>query len=107
MLYEGARYRLLILIQLFFTSYLPTLLDMYFKAYQLYTIHLTGATINLARQAKPNVAVEVVVGSYEPLKVEVRTTSADSGGGKKVITITEQDIYPGEPTFLVITFSFT
>ncbi|XP_063679693.1 uncharacterized protein LOC134815128 [Bolinopsis microptera] len=56
---------------------------------------ITGATTDLAKQAKPNVAVEVVVGSYEPLKVEVRTTSVDSSGEKKVIIITEQDIYPG------------
>ena len=59
-------------------------------------IPIKGKTIGAARTAtaKPNEAVVVDVGNYEPLQVVVKTTS-EVGGSSRLITITEQDIYPG------------
>ena len=56
---------------------------------------LTGTKTDESRQAKPNEEVEVTVSDYEPLSVEVKTTSVVDGTDR-VIKIKQDNIYPGE-----------
>ena len=56
---------------------------------------LTGTKTDETRQAKPNEEVEVTVSEYEPLSVEVKTTSVVDGTDR-VIKIKQDNIYPGE-----------
>lgn len=66
----------------------------------------TGAKTSATIQAKPNLKTEVTVSEYEPLSVEVKTTSVVDGTNR-VIKVTQDNIYPGKSCFdIFICFQF-